>query len=410
MARKVRSGLETRTARLKRPVAKKPEFVKIGLGISLGYRRNATAGTWVVRVADGKRSNWTRKIGAADDYDDANGSTIFDYWQAQDRAKAEARPANPAPVADKPTTLRAAIDQYEADLKTRGGDVGNAARVRRHLGEKLLDRPVAALTFSDLRKWRDGLTAKSKRKDSPDTGRALAPSGTNRLCTALKAALNLAADTDERITTRRPWEQGLMTLPDAEESHSVILPESAIRKLMVAAGAQGSAFALLVEGLAVTGARVSQIARVNIGDLQDDRADPRLMVPSSRKGKGKKAIMRRPVPISPDFAGRLRESAEGMPADAPLFAKDGGRWRDTDHSRPFAKAVTAADVKAEGGAVITSYALRHSSIVRQILANVPVRVVAALHDTSVAMLEKHYSHFIGDHSDAMTRAAMFRAA
>jgi hypothetical protein len=73
MARKVRaSGFETRTARLKRPVAKKPEFVRIAPGISLGYRRNATAGTWVARVADGRGGNWTKAIGSADDYDEAD--------------------------------------------------------------------------------------------------------------------------------------------------------------------------------------------------------------------------------------------------------------------------------------------------------------------------------------------------
>ena len=41
MARKVRSGFETRTARLKRPIAKKPEFVKIGLGARLAVAGNA---------------------------------------------------------------------------------------------------------------------------------------------------------------------------------------------------------------------------------------------------------------------------------------------------------------------------------------------------------------------------------
>ncbi len=63
MARKVRaSGLETRTARLKRAIAKKPEFVRIAPGVSLGYRRNATSGTWVARVADGRGGNWTKGV------------------------------------------------------------------------------------------------------------------------------------------------------------------------------------------------------------------------------------------------------------------------------------------------------------------------------------------------------------
>jgi hypothetical protein len=50
--------------------------------------------------------------------------------------------------------------------------------------------------------------------------------------------------------------------------------------------------------------------------------------------------------------------------------------------------------------------LRHTSIVRAILANVPLRVVAANHDTSVVMIERNYSAFITDHSDAISRAAL----
>ena len=43
--------------------------------------------------------------------------------------------------------------------------------------------------------------------------------------------------------------------------------------------------------------------------------------------------------------------------------------------------------------------LRHSSVVRQLIAGVPIRVVAVNHDTSIAMLEKTYSRYIGDHSN-----------
>jgi hypothetical protein len=59
------------------------------------------------------------------------------------------------------------------------------------------------------------------------------------------------------------------------------------------------------------------------------------------------------------------------------------------------------------GPEVTPYALRHSSIVRQLLKGVPTRVVAAHHDTSVAMIEKNYSRYIiGDPSEAMTRATL----
>jgi hypothetical protein len=57
-------------------------------------------------------------------------------------------------------------------------------------------------------------------------------------------------------------------------------------------------------------------------------------------------------------------------------------------------------------AVMEAGTLRHSNIVRQLLAGVPTRVVAVNHDTSVAMIEKTYSRYIGDHSDAVARRAL----
>ena len=92
MARSTRaSRLETRTARLKSAVRKKPYFVAIGPGVGLGYRRNKTAGSWVVRAADGKGGNWTQAFAVADDFEDANGTDVFNFWQAQERARAVAR-------------------------------------------------------------------------------------------------------------------------------------------------------------------------------------------------------------------------------------------------------------------------------------------------------------------------------
>ena len=72
-------------------MAKKPVFAKIGPGVGLGYRRNQTAGTWVVWVADGRGGNWTKAIGSADDFEEADSNNTLDFWQAQDRARAVAR-------------------------------------------------------------------------------------------------------------------------------------------------------------------------------------------------------------------------------------------------------------------------------------------------------------------------------
>jgi integrase len=377
---------------LKRPIAKKPIFVRIGDGLGLGYRRNRTAGTWVVRVADGRGGNWTEAIGAADDFEEANGASVLNYWQAQDKARERAGMSRDD-GSQKPVTVREALDSYEADLKARGGDAGNVGRVRVNLSAQLLDKRVAALTSRELRKWRDGLAA------------ALAPASVNRTCTGLKAALNLvAADPDQRISNRQAWESGLATIPDAEESRNVILSEEVIRQLIHEAYKNNAEFGLLVHVAAVTGARISQMARLKVQDLQADRADARLMMPSSKKGRGRKKVLQRPVPIPVDLAKRLAAAAADRAPTAPLLVNPtGGPWKKSQHSRPFARIVKAAGRDPEE---VTIYALRHSNIVRQLLAGVPVRIVAVNHDTSIVMIERTYSRFIGDHADALARAAL----
>jgi integrase len=129
------------------------------------------------------------------------------------------------------------------------------------------------------------------------------------------------------------------------------------------------------------------------------------MMPTSRKGKGKKMVQHRPVPIPHGLATKLRVRAADRLAALPLLVKPGNvPWKKSDHSRLFARAAKAA---GQDPARVTIYALRHSSIVRQILAGVPIRVVAVNHDTSIAMLERTYSRYIGDHSDALARAGLF---
>jgi integrase len=389
MARSVRSGLESRSARLKLPVSSKPNWITIGPGLGLGYRRNKTAGNWVARIADGKGGYSTRNIGTADDYAEANGAEILNYFQAQAKAR---QLVTGSAVEASVTTVNQALKLYAADIRTRGGDVGNASRLRGHLSAAMLRKPVALLSTAELRRWRDGLV-----KD-------LAASTVNRITTVLKATLNHVADQDERLTSRRAWEIGLATIANAEQSRNVILAEGVVRKIVLEARRVGTEFGLLVEVAAVTGARVSQIARIEVQDLQGDGATARLSIPASAKGKGDKAALRHTVPIGAAIATRLRVAAADRSATAPLLLKPSGdAWRKSDHHRPFARAVAIA---GQDPAEVTIYALRHTSIARQLLANVPIRIVATLHDTSVAMIERTYSRHIGDHSDALARSAM----
>jgi integrase len=399
MARRPRAArLETRTARLKLKVRKKPhDFTAIAPGIALGYRRCISAGRWIVKVADGHGGHWTKVVAIADDHEDADGEHILTWWQAQDKARALARGKDAGGA--RPATVSEALADYERDLLARSASPFNARRVRTLLSPSMLAKPVALLMARELKHLRDEMVAKGAK-----------PASVNRDLKGLKAALNLAAAHDPRITNPAAWRTGLAALPDAHTARNVILTDDQVRALIATAYGENDALGLLVETAAVTGARVSQLARLEVADLQPDRADPRLMMPSSRKGRGHKKITRRPVPITADLAAKLSRAAGNRAPTEPLLTRaDGKPWQpaNEDYRRPVISAVARAGLDP---ATVTLYALRHSSIVRALLAGVPTRVVAVQHDTSVAMLERTYSAFIADHSDAVGRRGLLNTA
>jgi integrase len=390
MARTIRNQkLDTPSARVKLKAGR--YWISVAPGCAFGYRKGSKGGVWTAKLVKGAR-RLEKKIGPADDVLPADGKLAFNFAQAQERARAWFVKAERGDASEEgePLALWQALDQYEADLLTRGGDAGNVGRIRAHVTAPLASKLVTDLTEKELKRWRDGLATK------------LAPATVNRTMTALKAAFNLAADLDKRIADRRPWEIGLATLPGAEQSRNVILGDDVVRRLIAAAYEHSQQFGLLVEVAAVTGARYRQIANLQCRDLQNHQA-PRLLIPASSKGKGKGGV-RRPVPIGTPLAARLAAAAEGRPAEAPLLIKpSGGPWRKSDHSRPFARAAAGADLDPKE---VTLYSLRHSSIVRQIKANVPIRIIAVSHDTSVRMIEQHYSSEIADFADEIARGAM----
>jgi integrase len=400
MARKIRDAkLESRSARLRLPTRKKPYTgPSLARGIMLLYRRNRTNGTWVVKAANGHRGYWTKGFAVADDFEDADGTHVLTFHQAGDAGKALAR--GKADTTDsKPMTVADAIARYKIDLKNRGGHLTNATRVEKYLTSTLAGKPVGLLTVRDLRTWRDGLIDKME------------PSSVNRTRTGLRAALELAATLDHRITNRHVFRLGLRGLPGSNKARRIVLPDADVLRVVNASYEINPTFGLLVEVLAVTGARVSQVARLTCADVQGDRSDPRLMMPSSFKGRGQKTITHRPVPITPALAARLKDAKGNRPDAAPLLRKrDGSAWQATstvDHRDLFRSAVERAELDPNE---ITSYALRHSSIVRALLGGVPVAVAAQQHDTSVREIEAHYAAYILDHSDALSRRVLLDTA
>ena len=369
----------------------------ISPGIHLGYRRNAGSGTWSVRVAD-SGAEWVKRIAVADDLEPTSPPHVLSYWQAIDLARSLAR-RQPGDAVDesRPLTVSEALTLYEKDLVARGGNPYNAEHPRIHLPAVISNKPVSLLGAAELRKWRDSLLAKG-----------LAPGTVNRTKTGLRAALELAAAHDPRVTNQRAWKIGLAALPDAHRARNVILDDATVRRIVATAYKYDRALGIMTDVAAVTGARLSQLARLEVADLQPDGREPRLLMPLSAKGRARnKRYERRPVPITPALAAVLKQAAQGRAPDAPLLLRaNGERWghgRRRHHRNDFRAVIEAAGLDPD---VATLSALRHSSIVRQLLANVPIRIVATLHDTSVKMIERAYSRYIASHSDEIARRAL----
>ena len=402
MARKVRdSALESRSARLKLGIRRRPySGPSLARGISLMYRRNKTNGTWVIKASDGHGAYWTKGFALADDFEGSDGKNVLTFYEAQDAAKRLARGGDGS-ADTAPITVDGALKDYRRDLEARNANPYNAESPRVHLTKVLLAKLVQLLNAQELKKWRDGLLNK------------VAPATVNRVCRCLSAALALARQHDDRIQNRQAWEVGLASLPDAQEARNVILSDDKVREFVSAAYVHDDKLGLLVDVLAITGGRPSQAVRLRVEDLHDHPLRPKLMMPKSGKGGGRnrsqKKAERYSVPITPQLAAKLRESTKGRADDAPLLTQgDGSAWADNPgqrYHRHIDKIVTEIGLDP---AVVTIYSLRHSSIVRMLLANVPIRLVASLHNTSVAMIEKHYSRFIVEHSDDISRKALLQ--
>lgn len=413
--------ITTRNARTKLPGG--VHWRGIDPDVHLGYRKGRRGGVWLVRWRNGAGYR-QEKIGTADDRI-AEGTLDFNAAVLKARIAVEAARSEAKARADGPLLrVRMAVEAYIAERDARETRRrGRAARsdaarrlARYVIGQNgrgkqsaipaapLADMPLHALKESDLLDWRAALPG------------ALKSTTRQRLMNDLKAALNgVYSKHRTRLDPAFPAiiKHGLRAIPHAEDEavpaarDNQILTDAKVISILTAAREidakqrwKGDLFRLVVV-LAATGARFSQIARMRVGDVQ--RVHGRLMIPVSRKGKGKAGSI--PVPVGNDVLDALQPVVTGRKSDAPLLE----RWRHKQekgsiewHPDGRGPWLNASELVRPWGAIrrragmtdVIPYALRHSSIVRGIKANLPIRLVAATHDTSAAMIERHYSKWI----------------
>ena len=393
----------------------------------LGYRKSLRTGKWSVRWRVGKGYK-QGPLATADDAIDADGDTTLTFAQAESAARHHVRErrADEALKAAGPLlTVQMAIDEYVAEREARelpstGRETGKKkdARSRLHryvlADSKLAQLAVGKLTSERLGQWRSSLPSK------------LAPASRVRLASDFKAALNRAArvhrkklPSDIEVSIRHGFATEQAETPQAREAQ--ILTDSDVRRIVAAAakvdqdGEWGGDLERMVIVLAATGARFSQVKRLKVADAQPSKM--RLMVPVSLKGRGTKRITKTSRPVGEDVMLALRPLMAGRKGTDLLLIRPRRKqltptvwttvsreaWSSASElTRPWRAIVAEAELPSD----IVPYALRHTSIVRGLNAGLNVRHVAALHDTSSTMIERHYSAYIVDAMDELAAKAI----
>lgn len=421
MARSIReTRLNDRTARARLLPQKKPYWRLLSEGMHLGYYKGTRKGSWIVRYRRTDRDNayLTATLGEADDLVAADGVRILSwrdaFTKAQEWCELQRKGGN---IEDIDVTVAKAVRVYitKRDMR-RTAQTGKVVRsdASYKLGRHVLeDSKISAvllrdLSEADLLRWQRRLAQQK------------APS-VQRIVNDLKAALNAAwveyrklLPTDFPVTIKHGLAVEAPAVSASPARDNQILSDEQVRKIVTAAMALDEDFGRLVVVLAATGARFAQLRRMVVADVQFEQA--RVMIPQSFKGK-KKEVQYIRIPVGQDVLDVLKCATEGRSANASLFERwfvrqinvttweryARGPWSvPTEMTRSWRKAMIAAGLPEK----TIPYALRHSSIVRSLRNHLPIRLVAALHDTSVVMIERHYARWITEGLDDLVARAV----
>jgi integrase len=413
MARSRRSsGLESRDARRKLTKANEPYWVTIDGAVALGYRKGEKSGTWHARV----RLNGAYRrdaLGIADDFRDADGRQVLDYWQAQAAARSAAErlireddPKWQAAQVERATagyTVREASEHYLAWYRFHRKAIRETeTAIKAHILPRLGERPIQEIKARELREWLNRLAARAPRRrtrlgkaqaygEKPDTedAKRARRATANRVFGILKAILNRAFQ-DELVADDSAWRK-VRPFKGADEPVIRFLAAAEATRLV---NASPPPFRSLVAAALHTGARYSELTTLTAGDFSAKAAA--LYFRPSKSGRG------RHVPLSAEGLEFFKRVTAGHPGNALIFTRgDGAIWGKNHQVRPLTEACKVAKIAP----AITFHELRHTYASTLINEGVELPVISKLlghADTRITM--RHYAHL----ADKTLRAAVAR--
>ncbi len=412
MARSQRSSkLETRTARLKLPQGTR-HFVTIGEGLALAYRRTERGyGTWQARFWDGSKYHY-RNLGAADDYQDANGADVITFYQAQDAARELINAAKrQGGMVTTSATVAEAASHYMAwykDNRRAYRETDHSVRV--HILPALGTKIVHDLTATHIRAWLDKLASRPARvrtgklakkqnyrgaAETQDEIRARRATA-NRIFNILKALLNRAFR-DGLVSDDSAWRK-VKPFPKVDEARIRFLTDAEGVRLVNACAPD---LRQLVNAALLTGARYGELVEMRVNDVNN--RDARVYISQSKSGKP------RHIPLNPEGVDLFRNATVGKKGDDFVFTrKDGSPWGKNHHVRALTQACDVAKVAP----TISFHQLRHTYASHLAQAGVDLLTISKLlGHADIRITSKHYAHLADKTlAAAVTKLPSFQSA
>jgi integrase len=201
----------------------------------------------------------------------------------------------------------------------------------------------------------------------------------------LKAMLNHAFD-EGHVSNRDAWGRKLKPFKDVEVARIRYLSIAEAQRLLNASDPE---FRPLVRAALETGARYSELARLEVIDFNADAGT--IAIRKSKAGGARHIV------LTDEGIAFFTEHCAGRAGELMFSHHAKSPWKKAEQARPMREANLRAKLKPP----ITFHGLRHTWASLAVMNAVPLMVVAKnLGHKDTRMVEKHYGHlapsFIAD--------------
>jgi integrase len=389
MARSARDKrLETRTARLN---LKKRiwHYAVIGKGSALAYRRGFQGfGSWHLRSYLGNHDYEFELLGGADDFQDADGIKVLDFFLAMEKARTR---VNEKVVNENKLTVAEAATKYMDWFRENRKSIHDTELViNAHILSIFGDREISELSSAEIRAWHEQLAKNPPRKrtkrgknqahfEKPHDvdGKRARKSTANRILTVLKAILNFAFKRD-LVADDLAWRR-VEPFGKVDEPRVRFLTAAESQRLINAAAPD---FRELIQGALYTGARYGELVNMPVSDIHLDQRH--VFIKESKGGKS------RFVPLNDEGLNFFKQLVAGRSGGEVVFRKLNNQpWKKAHAQRPMDTACTIAKIKP----AITFHELRHTyaSIMAQAGADL-LLISNLLGHADTRVTSRHYAH------------------